>query len=239
MSEQTVSSGATSIASPFGPSLEPHIEALPPAFREQFLLSPEAPYQIVLEGQMHRIWHRPRWLGPLFWTLGKFNILVSETGENISTRVVIAAGRDTHGQPYQTWKRMFRFQKPRYFNTRVVYDPHVQRAAECVGPAGVLRMVDDVQFHPPAMLEMNVYAWVLQLGRWRLQMPRGLGRWLFMVVHTLQRADDSHGDTFHVDLKVSHPLLGPVFGYEGTFQIKRHNPLDEARHADHASAARE
>ncbi len=236
MSETIVSSSSDGnrITSPFGPVLEPYADVLPPAFRDQFLLSAEAPYQIVLAGQMHRIWHRPHWLGPLFWTLGKFNILVAETGENISTRVVISSSRDSHGQPYQTWKRMFRFQNPRYFNTRVVYDPLAKRAAECVGPAGVLHMVEDVQFHLPAMLEMNVYAWVLQLGRWRLQMPRGLGRWLFMVVHSIQHADENRSDTIHIDLKVSHPLLGPVFGYEGTFQIKRHNPLDETQHADHA-----
>ena len=211
------------IDSPFSPALEPYADVLPPVFREQFLFSAEASYQIVLEGQMHRIWYRPLWLRPLLWMLGKFNILVAENGENVPTRVVIAAGRDPHGQPYQNWRRTFRLQKSRIFRTYVVYDSRVKRVVECVGPAWVLRMAEDVQFHPPATLEMNLYAWVLQLGRLRVQLPRGLGRWLFMVVYTVQRADENRDDTIHIDLKVSHPLLGSVFGYEGTFQVKQHH----------------
>ncbi len=60
---------------------------LPIAFTDQFLATPERDYDVVLEGVMHRIWHKPNWLGPLFGLLGHLGILVPRTGEGIRTKL--------------------------------------------------------------------------------------------------------------------------------------------------------
>lgn len=66
---------AMPIHSPLEPIFAGH-HAIPFAFAEQFLHGPHLPYGIKLVGVMHRIWHRPRFLTPLFYLLGKIGILV-------------------------------------------------------------------------------------------------------------------------------------------------------------------
>src|SRR5256885_17199673 len=56
---------------------------VPAAFKAQFLPSVDDPCRIVLEGTLHHVWHRPRWLRPLFQLLGRLHILVPDTGTEI------------------------------------------------------------------------------------------------------------------------------------------------------------
>ena len=209
------------LASPFSSILEPYGDELPSVFREQFLFPADANYQLALTGTMQHVWYRPRWLKPLFWLMSKFDLLVAENGENVPTTLIITANHDRDGLPRQMWNRTFQFDRPRYFNSSVVYDVRTQRPTEYVGPGRMLGMIWDIRFHAPATLDMQTYAWVLYLGRWRIQLPRWLGRWLFGWDDTIQSADDSRIDVIHIDLTISHPLFGKVFGYGGTFQVQR------------------
>src|SRR5262249_1264730 len=81
----------------FDPIFAPFGDAVPPAFRDQFLLSPDDDHSIVLEGMME-VWRRPAWIAPLFWLLGAAGILSGQTGRNIPTTVTIRAGRDADGE---------------------------------------------------------------------------------------------------------------------------------------------
>ncbi len=111
------------------------VDKLPVAFRDQFLATPERPYDVVLEGVMHRIWHRPRWFKPLFKLLGWLGILVPETGESIATTLTVVPGYLPDGQPFHEWNRTFAFPKPLHFNTRVVYDTVQDNLADLVSGA--------------------------------------------------------------------------------------------------------
>ena len=57
--------------SPLEPIFASHEADIPLAFREQFLYSPDDTHRVVLEGKMHHIWHRPKWLLPLFKLVGR------------------------------------------------------------------------------------------------------------------------------------------------------------------------
>ncbi len=66
---------------------------IPHAFAEQFFHGEDRPYGMTLEGVMHRIWHRPAVLGPVFRLLGKLGILVPYNAEDVSTSLVVQSGR--------------------------------------------------------------------------------------------------------------------------------------------------
>ncbi len=196
------------IASPFAPIFAPHADAIPQAFRDQFLLAPEDPYGVTLEGRMN-VWHRPRWLAPLFWLLNKLRLFVAQTGRDVRTTVVITATRDAAGAP------------PARFNTATVYDAQRDQLVDLTGPGDRLHMASRAQFEPPATLRTTSDAFALQFGARVVWLPRAIGRLLFGDARFVQRADDGDPQIVHVELVMTHPLLGPLFGYNGTFRVAR------------------
>jgi hypothetical protein len=213
--------------SPFSTILEPHFVILPPAFREQFFLDPDAPYSLVFEGVMDHVWHRPRWLWPFFWALAQIDALFPETGRDISARMVMSAGRDPDGGPIQYWQRTFAFRTVRRFNAITGYDAGLGRAVEWIGPRRMLQFVWDVCFEAPNRIVITTARCALRLGPWRLWLPR----WLTGTVRAIEHADRSRDDTIHIDLALTHLLLGAIFGYEGTFRIGQHVSDRELDHA--------
>jgi hypothetical protein len=199
------------------------VAALPPAFREELLLSAEAGYRVVLRGRMDRVWRRSAWLWPFFWLLAYANILFPETGNDIPASMVITAGRDKDGQPYHSWRRTFNFKTRRRFNATMIYDQRLRRVVEKMGPGGMFRMAWDVQFKAPGTLLIDTTGCLLRLGPIRVWLPD----WLCVSVRAVQQTRSGQDNLVSVELTVSHPMLGPLFGYEGTFALERR---DEHRH---------
>jgi hypothetical protein len=215
---------ADRLASPFEPALKAHCSELPPALREQYLLPVEAPYRLRLEGTMDCIWHRPAWLWPMFLLLAQFDILFPETGAHIPARMDVIGGRDAQGRPYQHWNRSYRFPAvTRRFNAIMAYDEKQRCVVEWLGPAHVGQILWSVTFVRPNAIEIVSAACQLRLGSLRLP----LSRLLYPSVRAVETALDE--DTIHIDLRTSHPWLGDIFGYEGTFHLLRISKNDSKR----------
>ena len=122
---------------------------IPFAFAEQFLHGDDLPYGMTLDGVMHRIWHRPAVLGPLFWALGKIGVLVPYNAVDVPTTLVVRPGRDHRDGVYHVWDRTLTFPDPIRFRTTIVYDPASGKVVDLVGPRDVLYMVWDAEV-PPA-----------------------------------------------------------------------------------------
>jgi len=200
----------------FGPVLGRYFGELPAVFRAQYFPELDSGERVVLEGQMRRVWRRGRWLWPLFWLASWFEMLFPETGRDVPVRVVIS--RSTRkGEAVHTWRRRFAFPRERRFTSRMVYDRHLGRIVELVGPGELLGVAWEMRFEPPGALELSADRWVLRLGRWALSLPS----WILGTGYAIQQADTLSDDGFSIDLTISHPLLGDVFGYEGTFCLRR------------------
>jgi hypothetical protein len=208
--------------SPFDPIFAHYEPSLPWAVREQFCVSPDEPFEVVLEGTMHRVGHRPKWLSPIMGLAHRAGILVPYRGRDVPTTVRIHARRYPTGSPYHTYERTFRFPgRPVRFFTTTLYDPALDRVADRVGPGGSIYIVWDARFHPPATCTQDTEAIALHLGGRKLWLPRPVWQWLFGAVHHIQYVDPEHDDTIHVGLVIRHPLLGYFFGYRGTFRLTR------------------
>jgi Domain of unknown function (DUF4166) len=196
-------------------------DQLPRAFREQFLATPERDYDVVLEGVMHRIWHRPTWLKPLFVFFGWLGILVPRTGEHIPAKLAVVPGTLPSGKPYHEWNRSFAFDPPIEFNTRVVYDDNQNNLADQVGPNRFLHLVWEGQFVPPRSFTLRTVTNAVQIGGRCVYLPHWLWALLLGRVKFIQTAHEDDDTIIDVDLRILHPLFGEVFGYQGTFQAKR------------------
>lgn len=165
---------------------------------------------------METIWHRPRWVGPILRFLARWAVLYPETGANVPTRMLIAPGLDRHGRPRHVWRRTFAFPAERHIDAEIVYEPKLNQVVEWMGPRKSFEMAWRPFFLPPRSIEVRAELRAIRLGRVRLPLPRPL--------RVTARAIDTAGpgdDEVRCDLVVSHPLLGPVFGYVGDFRVTR------------------
>jgi hypothetical protein len=208
---------------PLGKVFEGHEADIPFAFKEQFLATPDQDYDIVLRGVMHKIWHRPRWLKPLFYLLGKMGILVPKTGENIPTTLAVIPGFTRDGDAYHEWNRTLAFQNPIEFNTTVIYDRKKQNIADLVGPGKFLHMVWDGKFIPPYRFTLDTIVNGFRIRGKVIYLPKWFWYLLFGRVKFIQQAHGQDKNLVDVDLRIIHPILGEVFGYQGTFQTRRYH----------------
>jgi len=206
--------------SPLEPIFAAHSGKVPFAFQEQFLHSPNNPYRIALEGTIHHAWHKPL-LHPLFWLLGKAGILIPKDGKDIKTVLEVVAGYYPNGEPYHQWNRTLYFQPPIHFNTVIVYDAQYRLVGDLVGPGNSIYLLWHAHFHPPTTFTLDTASCALQIGKQRLWMPRWLWPLLLGVVHFVQKIDDVRQDTMRIDLLITHPIFGKIFGYDGTFHVTR------------------
>jgi hypothetical protein len=196
-------------------------EHIPFAFSEQFLYGTDLHYGMTLIGSMHRIWHRPACLRPLFWALGKIGILVPHNAANIPTTLVVTPGRNDDYGIYHIWDRTLAFDNPISFRTTIIYEPLLHKVVDLVGPKDSIYMVWDAKYHPPDKFTLDTLACAFRIGKWKLRLPRWLWKLLFGTVTFSQTVDTQRDDTVHINLLITHPLLGRIFGYEGSFQVVR------------------
>ncbi len=194
----------------------------PAAFKAQFLHSVDDPSRIVLEGTLHHVWHRPRWLRPLFQVLGRLHILVPDTGTEIPTTLEVVAKRLPDGRAIHVWWRTMHFPKVRHFPTTIVHDARRDRLIDLVGPGNAINMVWRAKFSPPNTFTLDTDACGIDLlGRVRW-LPPWFWPWVLGTVRFVQRADNLDIKRVEIELVISHPLLGDVFGYDGTFWVRRY-----------------
>jgi hypothetical protein len=168
---------------------------------------------------MERVWRRGRWLWPFFWLAAWSEMLFPETGIDVPVTVDI---RQAGSRVQHIWRREFRFPGGcrRRFTSRMEYDARLGRLIEGVGPGGVLAIAWEMRFEAPATLHLDAAGWVVRLGRMRLRLPA----WILGSGRAMETADLAKLGTIHIDFTVSHPFLGDVFGYVGTFTVNRVAP---------------
>lgn len=197
----------------------PDPNELPETFRQQFLHSPDHPYDVWIEGELQKVWFQPVWLAPLFWFLELLGILIADRNTNIKTTLKVVAKYDDHGLPYQLWYRRFHSSKLKKFDVKVIYDPKSDRVIDLVGPRGFLALAWNPKFSEPDTLNLDVTDAGFRFGTKILWMPNWFWPYLLGKEIFTQKIVSDSDKKISIDLKINHPILGLVFGYEGTFKV--------------------
>ena len=206
--------------SPLSPILE-DIEALPEAFKIQFLHSPELEHDVILEGELTEVWFRPIWLASLFWLLERLGILIAERATTIKTTLKVVAKYDQNGFPYQLWFRRFYGSKVKKFDVKVIFDRSSKQAVDLVGPKGFLALAWNVTFVPPDTIKLDVVGAGLHNKEKIFWLPNWLWPFFLGRENFTQKVDFPIANQVSINLLINHPLFGPVFCYKGTFQVKK------------------
>jgi len=204
--------------SPVAVALGPLADALPEVFRRQFLVGAPQGAAVLLEGEMSRIWHRPRWLQPLLRVLSRAQIAVPEAGTDIPARVVIRSTPGRTSTAVHLWERAFRLHRVTRFRSRLAFDHHRAELIEWLGHPALFGIVWGLRLGPGDRMVMRTDRYRLSLGGRTVAVPRTLSRSLPATVEFEQAAVAP--DRFGMRARVVHPLLGPVFGYEGRFTVR-------------------
>jgi small multidrug resistance pump len=194
--------------SPFAPVLGNYRRRLARPLADQFLGADRC-HRVRLVGSMHQIWRRHGWLRPLFSLLAWAEILFPETGRDVPVSLTIEA--DGHGA--DVWRRTFTFARERRFNATMAYQGST--VIERLGPRGMLEVPWHLCVQSDDAIQITTGETRLRIGPLRLRFPR----WLRFTVGALQRARAQ--GRMDLELVVTHPRLGRVFGYSGTFTVRR------------------
>ena len=195
-------------AGPFAPVLGSYRHRLARPLADQFL-GADARHRVRLDGTMHQIWRRHGWLRPVFTLLAWADILFPETGRDVPVSLTI----EPDGRGDDVWRRTFAFTRERRFNATMAYQGST--VIERLGPRGMLEVPWHLRVTSADAIQITTGETRLRMGGLRLRFPR----WLRFTVGATQRAR-AHG-RMDLDLVVTHPRLGRIFGYSGTFTVRR------------------
>lgn len=151
----------------------------------------------------------PRFMQPYLTLLGALGALVDRRGRQVPTSVEKEVVGDR-----QHWRRIISYAdgKPARFNSAWIHAGG-NELIEFVNPLLGLQMAAWVD---EGRLYYRGLRFVLRLGRLRLPIPE----WLLGHTTIVEEAlDERH---FAMDFRLTHPLLGEVFRYSGTFAVEAH-----------------
>lgn len=158
----------------------------------------------------------PAYMQPLYSVLYRLGALVNQRHPHVPT--VVRKGDDGR---FQTWQRTMHYPGGRTLR----FDSRWELVAggqiiEWVNPLLGLRMLPYVVGNA---LHYQGICFVLRVGRWQLSIPE----WLCLGHTTIeeQAVDQEH---FAMDFRLTHPLLGEVFRYAGTFRAEALEPRPAA-----------
>ncbi|UFJ41866.1 DUF4166 domain-containing protein [Brevibacillus humidisoli] len=203
-------------------ALQHQTEHLPEGVKLHVLLPPDAPYQIVMDGNMEQIWHRPRWIKPLLWLLSKMDTFFPETGKEVPLLLENSSYCDREGVICMEWRRTFTFPgKIRRFNALMRYNPDRQIIVDYFGKGGWLEadlLVKSFGGRDAGGLEISSSGYRLRLGRFLMRVPGLLSPRALIREWT---EDGMQPDEIKVDVRLHHPWIGDFFGYSGRFTVRR------------------
>jgi hypothetical protein len=198
------------VTSIFQRALGGDFDRLHPRLRERFGFATDDGIACVGTGVMDEVWRGSPLADP-FLRLGTLrHILFPDRGTDVPFTIENYAYRDGFGRETVTFVRTFdvRPGRRRRFDATMVYCPRRESIVDFLGThqhvaVGLDPTVDD------------------RGGLWLRTTDSHCG-WLPLPRALSGRAEvhewfDDATDRFHIDVRVSNPVLGPVFGYRGWF----------------------
>lgn len=190
---------------------------LHPELRRRFGVGLDSGEACVGTGTMDRIWRgtpRTRLLLKPFLAVGdRRNVLLDATGTDVPFRIDNHPYLDGYGRETVTFVRTFQFpDRPRRFDATMVFSEQRNCVVDYLGTHQHLAV--DLWFAATrgGALEIRSGAFRLYEGPFGVRLPRPV------VGQAVVREsfDDSTG-RFRIRVRVTNPVLGPLFGYEGSF----------------------
>jgi len=165
-------------------------------------------------GVMDEIWHGA-WYTLPFLAFGTWRrIMFPDAGRNVPFTIRNYAFRDPYGRDTITWVRTFAFKRPRRFDAYMIYSEQRGKIVDYLGSHEHLAVDIELSVADNGGLRLRSGDQRFYEGLVGFRFPPGLSG----VADVSEWYDDA-SERFHIDVRVTNPRWGPLFGYNGTFTV--------------------
>lgn len=203
--------------------LGPAFERLHPKLQWRFGLSSADGACQIGTGVMDEVWRGPWWTVPFLLLGSTRRVLFPSAGRSVPFTLANYAYVDSFGRETVTWSRRFKF-------------PRRYRAFEATMIRSESRgtIVDYLGTHQHLAVDLHCRvdeagAMCLRSGEQRLYEGRAAFRFPLLLsgVADVKEWWDEDTERFRIEVRVVNKVLGPLFGYSGSFTVTEH-PCTEA-----------
>jgi hypothetical protein len=188
---------------------------LHPQIQRRFSLTSDGGLAAVGGGTMDRVWHGVPYTLP-FLVIGTWrSIMFPEHGQNIPFTIQNYAYLDPLGRETVTWVRTFKSSRTRRFDAYMIYSEQRGRIIDYLGTHQHLAVDIDMSVDPNnGGLRLRSGAQRFYEGPFGFRFPP-----LFSGVADVCEWYDDEAQCFCIEVIVSNPTWGRLFGYSGRFQV--------------------
>ncbi|MEV5977111.1 DUF4166 domain-containing protein [Streptomyces sp. NPDC052114] len=188
-------------------------ERLHPQIRRRFSVGLASGEACTGRGVMDRIWHGGGFVKPFLAVGGTRNILVPRQGRNVPFVIENVPYTDTYGRETVSFVRTFDLPGgPRRFDAQMVLSPKGDRVLDYLGTHQHLATDLHLRAEPDGSLLIRSGDHRFREGPVDCRVP-GLIRGDAEV----RESYDDAAECFRIQVRVTNPRFGPLFGYEGSF----------------------
>lgn len=165
-------------------------------------------------GVMDEIWRRGSWTVPFLAIGANRHILFPERGQSVPFTIENYAYRDSFGRETLTFVRSFELaaDRRRRFDATMIFYAQRGRIVDYLGTHQHLAVDLYPRVDERGGLRISSGAMRLVQRRADLRVP-----WFFAGRAELHERYDGVRARFGIDVRISHPWFGPMFGYRGSF----------------------
>ena len=169
-------------------------------------------------GVMDEVWHGPWWTIPFLLVGSTRRVLFPSRGRDVPFTIANYAYVDHFGRETVTWSRTFKFKRRfRVFDATMIHSKQRNAIVDFLGTHQHLAVdiacsVDDAGAMCLRSGEQRFHE-----GRIAFRIPL-----VFSGVADVREWWDEEAQRFRIDVSVVNSLLGPLFGYRGSFTVAEH-----------------
>ncbi|MFD2718304.1 DUF4166 domain-containing protein [Hymenobacter monticola] len=187
---------------------------LHPRIQERLAFSSHDHRAFVGEGVMERVWHGPFFTRPFLRAgLGR-QITFPETGRNVPFRIENYAYVDPLGRETVTWIRRFHFPlHTRCFDATMVRSAARQTIVDYLGTHQHVAVDIAMAVTARGGLRLRAGAQRFREGWLAFRLPN-----VFAALADVEEWYDDAAACYRIEVVVRNPVIGKLFGYNGSFQ---------------------
>jgi hypothetical protein len=188
---------------------------LHPQIQKRFGFSSADNVAAIGHGVMRRIWHGPLYTLPFLYVGAWRRIMFPEHGTGVPFTIENYAYRDSLGRETVTWLRTFQTRRQRRFDAYMIYSPARGKIIDYLGTHQHLAVDIDLSVTDRGGLRLRSGQQRFYEGIVGFRFPM-----LFSGVADVCEWFDEESQRFQISVKVHNRLWGPLFGYDGSFDVQ-------------------
>jgi hypothetical protein len=188
---------------------------LHPQIQRRFGISSADGVASIGTGVMNRVWHGPVYTLPFLYLGAWRRIMFPEQGRDVPFTIENYAYVDRLGRETVTWIRTFEARRRRRFDAYMIYSEQRGCIVDYLGTYQHLAVDLELSVDERGGLRIQSGEQRFYEGPVAFTFPL-----LFSGVANVCEWYDDDADRFRIDVSVSNRRWGPLFGYQGAFDVE-------------------